>query len=244
MGQYAGARTTTTHATQTSPKPPNPIATPRQSSSQYGPSATKQGGKPAPAKPRRRRTAGKEYLIAARQRREQQEYQNYHHPQALEDIWMCEFCEYELIYGSPPEALIRQYEIKDRRVRKQEAERRRLLEKAKSKGRKGKKGSKAAAKNTAPAQERHNHHHQQSHQHLSTNQTRSLGTQSEEYYEDEYEESYGDEDERPISPDIIPAPKNSRQVSAPTPGGQEELEASYVKRPAAAARPPQQEVAN
>jgi hypothetical protein len=98
------------------------------STSQYPPNATKQNGKqPVPGKKTRRR-AGKEYLIAARQRREQQEYQNYHHPPAPEDEWICEFCEYERIFGTPPEALIRQYEIKDRRVRKQEAERRRLLE--------------------------------------------------------------------------------------------------------------------
>ncbi len=42
-------------------------------------------------------------------------------------------------------ALIRQYEMKDRRIRKQEAERRRLLEKAKMKGRKSKRNTKASA---------------------------------------------------------------------------------------------------
>ena len=43
-------------------------------------------------------------------------------------------------------ALIRQYEIKDRKERKQLANKRRLLEKAKLKGRKGKKQTKNAAK--------------------------------------------------------------------------------------------------
>jgi hypothetical protein len=62
------------------------------------------------------------------------------------EVWICEFCEYEAIFGEPPEALMRQYEIKDRKERKRLAEKRRLLEKAKQKGKKnsgkntGKKG--------------------------------------------------------------------------------------------------------
>ncbi|GAP91813.1 putative protein IBD2 [Rosellinia necatrix] len=89
-----------------------------------------------PKKPKRR---GNSLLRAARQRRRETEYQNSHHPPAPEDYYLCEFCEYELIFGHAPEALIRQYEIKDRRRRREEAERRRLLEKAKMKSRKGKK---------------------------------------------------------------------------------------------------------
>jgi hypothetical protein len=211
----------TTHATQTSPKALQPTGPPRQNpaSTQYAPAPSKQVGKQAaPAKPRRRRTAAKEYLIAARQRREQQEYQNYHHPQAPQDTWMCQFCEYELIFGSPPEALIRSYEMKDRRKRKDQAERRRLLEKAKMKGRKGKKGSKMTSKNTAPAHDHHSHHQPQ-HQH-ATHQSQSQGTQSEEYYEDEYEEDYAEDEEAPLSPDI-PAPALARQ---------QELEAAYAKK--------------
>jgi hypothetical protein len=84
------------------------------------------------------------YALAARQRKLQQEYNNLQHPPASEDIWICEFCEYESIFGQPPHALIRQYEIKDRKERRRLAEKRRLLEKAKLKGRKGKKQSKAA----------------------------------------------------------------------------------------------------
>lgn len=57
-------------------------------------------------------------------------------------MWICEFCEYEDIWGEPPLALIRSYEIKDRKVRQEAEEKRRLLEKAKMKGRKGKKGGK------------------------------------------------------------------------------------------------------
>lgn len=95
-------------------------------------------------KPRRRK--GDVYALAARQRKLQQEYNNLQHPPSSDDVWICEFCEYESIFGTPPHALIRQYEIKDRREKKRLAEKRRLLEKAKLKGRKGKKQSKNAAK--------------------------------------------------------------------------------------------------
>jgi hypothetical protein len=194
-----------TQATQTSPKVPATSGQPRQGApaSQYSTNPAKQNGKqPAPGKKSRRR-AGKEYLIAARQRREQQEYQNYHHPPAPEDEWICEFCEYERIFGRPPEALIRQYEIKDRRVRKQEAERRRLLEKAKLKGRKGKKGSKLAAKNVAAAHDRQAHQQQAQQQ---TSGSQSQGTQSEEYYDEEGDEDYA-RDEPPPSPTLPPVPR-------------------------------------
>ncbi|KAF2430997.1 hypothetical protein EJ08DRAFT_207091 [Tothia fuscella] len=107
---------------------------------QQGQQPPTQAGAPPP-KQKKPRRPGRVYLLAARQRRLQQEYQNYHHPPRREDLWICEFCEYETIFGGPPTALIRQYEIKDRKIRKELAERRRLLEKAKMKGRKGKKGS-------------------------------------------------------------------------------------------------------
>lgn len=199
------SRGVSTHATQTSPKVPATTGQPRQNvpTSQYAPNAPKQPGKqPLPGKKTRRR-AGKEYLDAARERREQQEYQNYHHPPAPEDEWICEFCEYERIFGTPPEALIRQYEIKDRRVRNQEAERRRLLEKAKLKGRKGKKGSKLAPKNVVSAHDRQTHHQQAQQQ---TSGSQSQGTQSEEYYEDEYDDDYA-RDEPPPSPALLQVPR-------------------------------------
>ena len=100
---------------------------------------------------------------------------------------MCEFCEYESIFGTPPEALVRQYEIKDRRERKRLAEKRRLLEKAKMKGKKGKKGSKNAAKNaTTQPQASSNPLYDQQQADQSTMQHQ--GTQSEEYLADEYDE--------------------------------------------------------
>ncbi|KAI0138195.1 hypothetical protein F4776DRAFT_81997 [Hypoxylon sp. NC0597] len=115
-----------------------------------------EAGKPqANAAPKKSKRRGNSLLQAAKQRRRETEYQNYLHPPAPEDIWICEFCEYERIFGHPPEALIRQYEIKDRRRRREEAERRRLLEKAKMKSRKGKKASKTPAKNNSTTSDRH-----------------------------------------------------------------------------------------
>lgn len=107
-------------------------------------SGTGQQANTQPKKPRRRR--GDVYALAARQRKLQQEYSNIQHPPAPEDVWICEFCEYEAIFGQPPHALIKQYEIKDRKEQRRLAEKRRLLEKAKLKGRKGKKQTKNAAK--------------------------------------------------------------------------------------------------
>ncbi|KAJ8612073.1 hypothetical protein MRB53_037624 [Persea americana] len=98
--------------------------------------------------PRRRpRRPGQEYILAEQQRRMQQQYNNYHHPPRKEDIWICEFCEYESIFGAAPLALVKQYEIKDRKERKRLEEKRRLLEKAKAKSRKkkGAKGVKATS---------------------------------------------------------------------------------------------------
>jgi hypothetical protein len=89
------------------------------------------------------------YEIAARQRRINQNYTNQQHPLRNEDVWICQFCEYESIFGKPPMALIRQYEIKDRKAQKALADRRRMLEKVKQKGRKNKKNSKASHKTLA-----------------------------------------------------------------------------------------------
>ncbi|TQV93368.1 hypothetical protein IF1G_07946 [Cordyceps javanica] len=90
-----------------------------------------------------RRQLEKDIFLAARDRRRAAMDAYHHSPPRLEDVWICEFCEYERIFGSPPKALIREYEMKDRRYRQEEADRRRLLEKAKAKSRKGRKGNKA-----------------------------------------------------------------------------------------------------
>ncbi|RYP72189.1 hypothetical protein DL769_004503 [Monosporascus sp. CRB-8-3] len=102
------------------------------------------------AKPKRR---GNSLTRAARERRRHTQYQNYLHPPTAEEYWVCEFCEYERIFGHPPHALIRQYEIKDRTERQKRAEQKKSLEKAKSKSRKAKKG-KAASKNNGTNQDR------------------------------------------------------------------------------------------
>lgn len=137
---YAG---TNTRATQTGHLPLSSVSQGAGSSFE---GATK--GLARQKKPNRR--GGNSLLQAAKERRQQTAYQNYQHPPALEDVWICEFCEYESIFRRPPEALIRMYEIKDRRRRREEAERRRLLEKAKMKSRKGKKANnKAHAKANA-----------------------------------------------------------------------------------------------
>lgn len=93
-----------------------------------------------------RRRLEEELMAAARRRRQMAADSFYHNPPSIEDMWVCEFCEYERIFGEPPRALIRDYEIKDRRQRQEEAERKRLLEKAKAKSRKSRKNGKAPSK--------------------------------------------------------------------------------------------------
>lgn len=115
---------------------------------------------------------------------------------------MCEFCEYESIFGQPPEALMRQYEIKDRRARRKEAEKRRLLEKAKMKGRKGKKGTKGAPKNSAAVKQG-----AQVPPLPQGGQGMSQGTQSEEYYDDEYEGEYAQDAPPPLPHDEFAVPR-------------------------------------
>lgn len=134
---------------------------------------------------RKKRSPGSIYALAARQRKIQQQYTNIHHPPALEDIWICEFCEYESIFGHPPEALIRQYEIKDRKERKRLAEKKRLLEKAKMKSRKTKKATKNASKNAS---------HQGSYQHgydrasVDHSSATESGLHDDDYIDHEYDE--------------------------------------------------------
>ncbi|CAK4032965.1 Hypothetical predicted protein [Lecanosticta acicola] len=167
-----------THATRPPPPPSN--AGPQQQA-------------PPPPKPKPRRNPTKEYALQAAQRKRNQQYQNYHHRPKPEDMWICEFCEYEDIYGTPPLAMIRRYEIKDRQERKKAAEKRRLLEKAKMKGRKNKKGAGKGGKNNnnnapAPATPVH-----------AQNYDPNLPpADSEEYYDDE---EYDGDDYDPVGTD-------------------------------------------
>ncbi|KKY19231.1 hypothetical protein UCRPC4_g04605 [Phaeomoniella chlamydospora] len=162
--------------TQTSPNTAAPG--PAQTQGLHGTPNTTQG-----KKPRRRR--GDIYALQARQRKLQQEYANLHHPPSLEEMWICEFCEYESIFGELPHALIRQYEIKDRKERRKAAEKRRLLEKAKMKGRKGKKQTKNANKaaNTAA----HQNTNQQAYDQQGLEQG-GMGLQGDEYLDEGYDD--------------------------------------------------------
>ncbi|CAH0039198.1 unnamed protein product [Clonostachys solani] len=101
------------------------------------------------ARRKTRRQAEKDMVRAAEARRQSTAKRHYLNPPKPEDFWICEFCEYEAIFGEPPRALIRQYEVKDRRFRQEEADRKRLLEKAKQKGRKGKKNGKPSSKGSS-----------------------------------------------------------------------------------------------
>lgn len=157
-------------------------------------SAKSTGAKASQSRRKSRRRLEQELNIAARHRREIAAENYFHHAPKMEDVWICEFCEYERIFGQPPRALIREYEIKDRRNRQEEADRKRLLEKAKAKSRKGKKNGKVTSKGSHGGQQMSDQspadvagdqdappmHHGHSH-----------STQSEEEdYDDDYEEEY------------------------------------------------------
>ncbi|WPH05123.1 Hypothetical protein R9X50_00802500 [Acrodontium crateriforme] len=214
----ANARGMSTQGTQTTPqlrqgqangqpRPPNLPATHP---------AGQQAGPAPPPKPKPRRRPSKEFALAARQRQLQQEYTNYHHRPAKDNMYICEFCEYEDIFGVPPAALIRRYEIKDRQERKKAAEKRRLLEKAKMKNRKGKKGKGGKNNsNNAPAG-----------QPLSVNGHTPYDphyppdAEGEEYYDDE---EYGDEyepvdgDGYPVDDGYYPPVPSRSGIHVPTP---------------------------
>lgn len=200
-----GQRGFSTQGTQTSPN----MTTQANMHGQPAAPHVNDGSQPPPQPRKPRRSAKSLYNLAARQRRMQQQYTNLHHPPSPEDIWICEFCEYESIFGHPPEALIRQYEIKDRKERRRLAEKRRLLEKAKMKGRKGKKPTKNAAKNAAaqaPA-------HQQQPYDRQPHHDPPPGPGSHDSVGDDYlDHEYDDE-----IPPLQPIPSNASQQPGPIP---------------------------
>ena len=130
--------------------------------------------------------------MAARQRRQAAEDSNKHSPPAPEDVWICEFCEYERIFGEPPRALLRNYETKDRRHRQEEADRKRVMEKAKAKSRKSKKSGKIPNKSGPSGHQHPDHGHQDfiDNGAPSMNQSQSHSTQSEENYDGGYGEGH------------------------------------------------------
>ena len=167
-----------THGTQTSPNIAN--QTNQATAHQVGIS------QPAPKQTKKsRRPLHKQYALAARSRRTRQELKNYENPPKEEDVWICEFCEYESIFHEPPKALIRQYEAKDRLERKRVAEKRRLLEKAKMKGRKGKKGIKKNV-NAATHAQQTGQKPRYDQQPMDQIPVQHQETQSEEYVLDNY----------------------------------------------------------
>ncbi|PYI13761.1 hypothetical protein BO99DRAFT_417345 [Aspergillus violaceofuscus CBS 115571] len=195
--------------TQTSP---HMAAQPNTQESQHQPPQPQAGTGEAPAARKKKRSPGSVYALAARQRKIQQQYANLHHPPSIEDIWICEFCEYESIFGRPPEALIRQYEIKDRKERKRLAEKKRLLEKAKMKGRKGKKASKNATKQAAAQPATYDHGHDRaSVDHSATGG--GAGTHEDEYGSNEHEE---EADSSPPAPPPLAPPTSAKGALPPS----------------------------
>ena len=202
------SRGVATQGTQTSPNMPT--------------QANQQAPPPQPAQRKKKRSPGSIYALAARQRRIQQQYTNLHHPPSMEDIWICEFCEYESIFGRPPEALIRQYEIKDRKERKRLAEKKRLLEKAKMKGRKNKKATKNASKNAQHGGYQHGYDG-------PADQRDEPGV-----HEDDYENEY---DEEPVHDVHEPAPAPPA-FKSPLPAGHHPKGAAMGQMDGGTGRPP------
>ncbi|KAL2258930.1 hypothetical protein VTK26DRAFT_7569 [Humicola hyalothermophila] len=166
-------------------------------SKEHAPRASTSGqDQQAPAQKSSRRSAAKEYMAAAKARRRETQLYNRRHPPKPDEIWICHFCEYEAIFGHPPEALVRQYEIKERKQRQLEQQRRAQWERMKKGKHKGKKSSKLPAKNSSMAQDAH---HSVDSREVSG--THDDGTQEEEYYDDEYyeDEDYDAEDEVPLA---------------------------------------------
>ncbi|RPB24358.1 hypothetical protein L211DRAFT_878934 [Terfezia boudieri ATCC MYA-4762] len=115
---------------------------------QTSPSMSATGAYPPTPTPQKKKSSkGKQFL--QRQRRPGGFYGVQHNPPG--EIWICEFCEYESIFGERPEALMRQYDIKERRERRRLREKQRLLDKAKQKGKKNQgKSKKGAASHPQP----------------------------------------------------------------------------------------------
>lgn len=101
---------------------------------QTSPSISATNAYPPTPTPQKKKGSGKAKQAQQRQRRQGGLYGVPGNPNG--EIWICEFCEYESIFGERPEALMRQYDIKERRERRRLREKQRLLEKAKQKGKK------------------------------------------------------------------------------------------------------------
>lgn len=180
-----------THTSQSAQTGHAASATPQAAdATKEAPSRSGTGGQSqhtAPTQKTSRRSATKEYLAAARARRRETQLYNRRHPPKPEDMWICHFCEYEWIFGHPPEALVRAYEIKERKQRQLEEQRRAQWERMKKGKHKGRKNSKLPAKNSHVAHD--SHHHGDGG--VVNGGHYDHGDQGDEYYDDEY---YEDED--------------------------------------------------
>ncbi|EFX01890.1 hypothetical protein CMQ_4961 [Grosmannia clavigera kw1407] len=85
----------------------------------------------------------RELAKQARERKRIQQRQNAVTSPSSE-FYICPFCEYESFYKKKPKSFIRSFELRERKKREQAEERQRLLDKAKARGRKGKKAARAA----------------------------------------------------------------------------------------------------
>ncbi len=128
----------------------------------------------------------------AKARKKNARSQNRQNPSKPEDVWVCDFCIYEDIYGEPPRHLIRDFEMKERKQRLQEAALKRKMEKMKKDARKGKRGGRVPIP--------HDHSHDRNvppHAHHGHDNYES-DVEEDEYEADEYE------DEGMYSPDEPP----------------------------------------
>ncbi|KAL1838690.1 hypothetical protein VTJ49DRAFT_2416 [Mycothermus thermophilus] len=186
------------------PAPPSAEMGSKDAHSRNGVSGAETPHATPPRKSTRRRTT-KSYLVAAEERRRATQLYNKRHPPKPDEIWICHFCEYEWIFGHPPEALVRAYEIKERKQKQLEEQRRAQWERMKKGKHKGKKNSKLPNKNSHAGAQDNMHHHADTrggmagdHHHYGHG---GHGEEEEEYYdEDEYydDEEYDVDDEDEI----------------------------------------------
>ena len=150
--------------------------------SSAGPSSGAAGAKnPASRTKKLRKRINKDLEEQARARKREQEAINYQTPPG-DDMYICPFCEFEAINGYKPKTLIRGFEMKERKKQLEAERRQRLLEKAKARGRKGKKGKAPAKAGTLPDGG------SQPGQAPAMNANPSEETRSDEYDEDDYGE--------------------------------------------------------
>jgi hypothetical protein len=98
-----------------------------------------------------RRQINRELEKQARDRRRQAQEESRRNPPTGEDLYVCDLCMYQRIFGREPKALIRMFEEKVRQERIDEELRRQRLERAKARGRKGKKPFTRNANDDKPA---------------------------------------------------------------------------------------------